>query len=90
MKLQRAILLSLAFTFSLSLSAEISPPDPKVARYHQLLLKRPDSKTLFERFIDSWLDHESKENLETFLSESAQAGGASEWQLLATYFDYMG
>ena len=65
-------------------------PNEKAARYHKLLLKRPDSGTLFERFVDSWLDTGSKEDLETFLKEGAQNGGAQEWRLLATYQDWMG
>ncbi|WP_411846644.1 tetratricopeptide repeat protein [Roseibacillus persicicus] len=68
------------------------PPKPneKAGRYHLLLLKRPDSGTLFDRFVDSWLDTGSKEDLETFLQASAEEGGAAEWRLLATYQDWMG
>ena len=69
---------------------EIAQPNEKAERYHKLLLKRPDSGTLFERFVDSWLDTGSKEDLETFLKEGATNGGAQEWRLLATYQDYMG
>ncbi|MGJ8723203.1 MAG: hypothetical protein ACSHYB_01495 [Roseibacillus sp.] len=65
-------------------------PNEKAERYHKLLLKRPDSGTLFERFVDSWLDTGSKEDLETFLQTGAKEGGAQEWRLLATYQDWMG
>ena len=62
----------------------------KTKRYHQLLLKRPESATLFERFVNSWLDNGTKEDLETFLKSEAKSGTASEWRLLASYQDWMG
>ena len=65
-------------------------PGEKTKRYHKLLLKRPESATLFERFVGSWLDEASKEDLEKFLKDSATSGSAAEWRLLATYQNWMG
>lgn len=73
-----------------STAKEEATLNEKAARYHNLLLRRPDSGTLFERFVDSWLDSGSKEGLETFLTQGASEGGAPEWRLLATYLDWMG
>ena len=84
------LILFLAHASSAQNEKEAALPNEKSARYHQLLLKRPDSSTLFERFVDSWLDTGSKENLETFLKASAEAGNTPEWRLLATYQDWMG
>lgn len=69
---------------------EVEAMNEKASRYHDLLLRRPDSSTLFERFVDSWLDTGSKDGLEGFLKESAATGGGPEWRLLATYQDWMG
>ena len=62
----------------------------KAERYHKLLLKRPDSEILFERFVGAWLDTGTKEGLQLFLKEAAEEGGAAEWQLLANYLGYGG
>ncbi|MDB4673765.1 tetratricopeptide repeat protein [Verrucomicrobiales bacterium] len=62
----------------------------KAERYHQLLLKRPGSATLLERFVDAWLDEGSKEELEEYLKESTSGGEASAWSVLASYQEWAG
>ncbi|WP_411847626.1 tetratricopeptide repeat protein [Roseibacillus persicicus] len=86
MKMSRGLAIFLGFAMG-SWAVE---PNEKAGRYHQLLLKRPESTTLFERFVDSWLDSDSKEDLEAFLKDSAAGGGAAEWRLLAAYQEWMG
>lgn len=80
----------IAATSLSSLADESIQPNEKAERYYKLLLKRPDSGTLFERFVDSWLDTGSKEDLESYLQSGADNGGVQEWRLLATYQDWMG
>ena len=58
----------------------------KALRYHGLLLRRPGSEVMFERFLGAWLDTGTKDGLEKFLSDGAKKGTAAEWQVLASYF----
>lgn len=62
----------------------------KARRYHELLLKRPESRVMFERFQEAWLDTGSKEGLENYLRETATAGGALDWGLLARHLEFEG
>ena len=90
MKTVLLILFSL-FPFAL-LDAEEANLTEKTARYHQLLLERPQSNTLFERFLNAWLDTHSKEELETFLLTEAQTNNDSPKHalLLTTFYQYLG
>ena len=51
-------------------------PSPKAARFHQALLKRPNSDTLFSRFFDAWLESNSMAELETFLTRDPEPAAA--------------
>lgn len=62
----------------------------KAKRYHSLLLKRPESGTIFERFVSAWLDTGTKEGLVAYLKDSAEKGEAVEWRVLAAYLEYVG
>lgn len=62
----------------------------KAKRYHTLLLKRPESGTLFERFVSAWLDTGTKEGLVAYLRDSAEKGTAVEWRVLSAYLEYVG
>lgn len=78
---------SFFFLFPQADSSEISD---KSARYYKLLLKRPESSTLFERFVNSWLDEGSKEELEAYLKTEALAGNFQQWRLLGSYYEWTG
>lgn len=62
----------------------------KALRYHGLLLKRPESLIMFERFVEAWLDTGTKEELSEFLIDRAKEGGAVEWQVLAAFHAHGG
>jgi len=59
--------------------------DEKLSRYHQLLLKRPESTTLFQRFQTKWLASHDQEALALFLKTNAADGSASDKQLYSHY-----
>lgn len=65
-------------------------PGPKAERYYKLLLKRPGSKTIFERFHDAWLDEGTKDELGEFLVEEAKGGGAPENWVLGVFHRHSG
>ncbi len=67
-----------------SLAAAPLPPEAAV-KYHQALLKRTDNETLYQRFINAWLDEAPLETLETFLKERAEENGGEDLALLARY-----
>jgi len=72
-----------------SLSQDITPNE-KAARYHAILQKKPDNATLFSRFVQSWFDTDSKENLQKWLEQSTSNGTHADWQILASLHDYLG
>ncbi|MGJ8723890.1 MAG: tetratricopeptide repeat protein [Roseibacillus sp.] len=80
--------------FSLTLLPLFAAPSPilpeKTTRYHELLLNRPDSSTLFERFLNAWLDTHSKEELETFLQKKAQDNSPKHALVLNTFHQWVG
>lgn len=59
-------------------------PSEKAGRYHQLLLKRPNNQTIYERFYDAWMDEGTREGLVEFLTKQAEVGGAAELWILAS------
>lgn len=65
-------------------------PVEKAVKYHELLLKNADNETLMERFLDSWLDEQEREDLEGWLQAEVEAGGVAERRVLARYFDHVG
>lgn len=74
----------------MSSAQEADGPNEKAKRYHTLLLKRPGNPTVFSRFVDAWLDTGDKKEMKTWLEESAKAGGAAEWRVLAAFHEYLG
>ena len=65
-------------------------PGEKAARYHRLLVKRPESKIIYERFFDAWLDEGTKEGLEEFLSKRAGEGEVPDLWILANFHQQAG
>lgn len=63
---------------------EIGIPDAKTADYYALLLKRPRPGYLFDRFLNSWIDHADAASLHAFLKGSDEAMAPL---LLAFYYD---
>ncbi len=71
-------------------SAAVVTPPAGAERYYTILLKRPETGYLFDRFVRTWLAEESPAALESFLREKATSGGVSEGLLLAFYFSHEG
>lgn len=69
------------------ISAEVTD---KAEKYHRLLLKKPGNVTVFDRFVEAWLDADSKDELQTWLEEKTKSGMAVDWQILASLHDYLG
>src|SRR6187431_644866 len=75
----------------LALPAEAQAPNEKAARYLEPLLKRPGSGPLFERFVDAWLDSDTLENLQKYLTAKMQAENTTGNRLLlAVYLSRQG
>lgn len=55
---------------------------PKASNYHEVLKKRPESATLFERFREAWLEEMPAEEMEKELLARAEAGEAGAWAVL--------
>ena len=84
-------LLAGALIFSgLSYAQEVAEPNEKAKRYHSLLLKKPGNATVFNRFVNTWLDTGTKKELKAWLEQSAKEGGAAEWRVLAALHEYLG
>lgn len=67
------------------LSAQEAPPE-KVQKHYEMLLKRPASGYLFDRFVNVWLDTATLEDLGKFLTAKVAAGGKTEDHLLLAFF----
>lgn len=65
-------------------------PNEKATRYHRILQKKPGNATLFSRFVQSWLDTDSKEDLQKWLETSTKEGTPADWQILSSLHDYLG
>lgn len=65
---------------------------PEISKYHDLLRKRPQAGTIFERFQDAWLANGTRDSLREFLKTKAAAADAtaSDHQLLALFFARQG
>jgi tetratricopeptide (TPR) repeat protein len=83
------LLIVLSFSALVSGQEEITPNE-KAARYHRILQKKPDNATLFSRFVESWLDTDSKENLQIWIEQSTKDGSPADWQILSSLHDYLG
>ena len=62
----------------------------KAERYHRLLLKKPGNATVFDRFVEAWLDAGSKDELQNWLEDKSKSGGSVDWRILASFHDYLG
>lgn len=78
---RRFVFFSLLFTQLLG--AQEPPAEAK--RYHELLLRRPQAGTMFDRFHDAWLESAPAEDLLKFLENRAQGAEAkaADHRLLA-------
>lgn len=61
-------------------------PGPKATRWHRALVQRPAPGPLFDRFLQAWLETDSRPNLEAFLTEQANAQEGAAHDLLLAYF----
>lgn len=84
------LILVLLFIFSGPAFAQEITPNEKASRYHRILQKKPGNATLFGRFVQSWLDTDSKEDLQKWLENSTTEGSPADWQILAALHDYLG
>ncbi len=57
--------------------------DAKISKYHQVLMKRPESTVLFEKFYSNWLSKHSEESLEIFLKQRTAKGATADMQIYA-------
>lgn len=73
----------------ISSAIAVEPPE-KAARYHTALLRRPSPGYLFDRFYNAWLDEDTVEHLEAFLTEKAESGKSADGLLLAFFFAKQG
>ncbi|BCU75937.1 hypothetical protein [Luteolibacter sp. LG18] len=73
---------SLVFS-STYLSAEEIQLSEKASRYHEALLGRPSSDTLYRRFVEAWREDGSTNELEQFLIKRADVGRPADWAVLA-------
>jgi len=64
--------------------------DEKSARYHAMLLKKPETVTLLSRFLDSWLETSDQPALLDFLQKQATAGTTADWRVLAAFHEFTG
>ena len=90
------LLLSLSFPFfSASVSRAQDAADPplsaadsagKALRYYEALVKRPTGGYLFDRFYNAWLDSQTLDELEKFLTERANAAEATTGHRLILAF----
>lgn len=56
--------------------------DEKLERYHSVLLKRPESEKLFDKFQSSWLSNNDEKSLATFLKQKAEGDSPSASKML--------
>lgn len=57
----------------------------KLDKYHEILLKRPESANLFEKFQSQFLAEFSEKELDAFLKGEATGGKVSDMQVYASY-----
>jgi predicted Zn-dependent protease len=86
-KPQIALLLALISLATLLHAADL---DEKSARYHDLLLKKPESAALVSRFLDAWLETADQAALIDLLQQRATAGTAADWRVLAALREFAG
>lgn len=63
-----------------------SGPDEKSLRYYNVLLRRPESGYVFDRFCNGFLDTQTMQQLEDFLKENAEKPGKGARLLLGYYY----
>ncbi|WP_211325495.1 tetratricopeptide repeat protein [Roseimicrobium gellanilyticum] len=64
----------------------------EVVRYHEMLLRRPQTGVVFDRFYDTWLGLGSADEMKAFLEKRAgdPAAKAADHLVLALYFSRRG
>ena len=80
----------------ISYTATAAPDEPvevankKAQNYHKLLLKRPGNATVFDRFVNAWLDTGEKKGLSAWLKQKAESGAVADLRVLSAYYEYLG
>ena len=77
--------IAIAISGSNSALAQSPDIDEKTKRYHDILLKRPSSTPVFQRFQSSFLSKNNEADLLLFLENNAKSDSAADSQLLASY-----
>ena len=77
--------------FAAALHAQ-ETPSTEASKYHELLRRRPQAGTIFERFQDAWLAEGTRESLREFLKSKSTAANAmaADHQLLALFLARQG
>ncbi len=60
----------------------------EAAKYHGMLLKRPQAGLVYDRFFAAWLETGTVESLEEFLSKRTET--AADWLVLAIFHEQRG
>ncbi|MCB1224168.1 MAG: hypothetical protein KDK99_00025, partial [Verrucomicrobiales bacterium] len=84
----RIYLFAVALVGGWSSLGAAEPVPEKAARYLQLLTKRPQPGSVFERFVTEWLAEGSLEGLRAYLEERAAAASATTADRLLLGFYY--
>jgi tetratricopeptide (TPR) repeat protein len=83
-------LLRLLLVSLLSCGVAFAQDTEKAEKYHRLLLKKPENPTVFDRFVEAWLDAGSKDDLQKWLEVKANSGDFADWRILTSFHDYLG
>ena len=83
-------LLRLLLVSLLSCGVAYAQDTEKAEKYHRLLLKKPENPTVFDRFVEAWLDAGSKDDLQKWLEVKADSGDFADWRILTSFHDYLG
>ncbi len=73
------------FALLIQLCAAAEAPPAKALKYHEVLLKRPSSETLFNRFFGAWIDEQDVDSLQAFLTARAANNGGADLAVLASF-----
>ena len=83
----KAFFLAIGLSCTVLLAADL---DEKSARYHALLLKKPEANALVSRFLDAWLETADQPALLALLQQRADSGTAADWRVLAALSEFTG
>jgi predicted Zn-dependent protease len=73
------------FALLIQLCAAADAPPAKELKYHEVLLKKPSSETLFDRFFGAWIDEQDVDTLEAFLAARAANNGGADLSVFASF-----